>query len=258
MLTKFLAVSTVGALALVSTASAQDTYFSVSGGGSFLMDSSNQGAFVGDFTTGEGTTVPAGAVLPDGTAVGWDTDFNTGWTVNGALGRDFGFVRGELEVGYQSNGVNTHTGVNAGGIDLTNEDAAVLITGQATNLGVSVGDLVAAGEGDVRTVFLMANAIIDFDNSSPFTPYVGGGVGVGFVDVNYAPSATTIIDDSSTQFAYQVMGGVEYEVSPKTSLFAGYRYRATSDAEVNASLFSAAFDVENSASVVEAGLRVRF
>ena len=104
----------------------------------------------------------------------------------------------------------------------------------------------------------MANAIIDFDNSSPFTPYVGGGVGVGFVDVNYAPSATTIIDDSSTQFAYQVMGGVEYEISPKTSLFAGYRYRATSDAEVNASLFSAAFDVENSASVVEAGLRVRF
>ena len=52
MLTKFLAVSTVSALALVSTASAQDTYFSVSGGGSFLMNSSNQGTFVGDFTTG--------------------------------------------------------------------------------------------------------------------------------------------------------------------------------------------------------------
>ncbi len=255
---RFLTSAAAGALSLAGAAHAQDTYVTVSGGGSFLMNSDNEGSFIGDFTTGAGTTIPAGTVLPDGTAVGWTTEFDTGWTVNGALGRDFGLLRGEIEVGYQSNGVDTHTGVTAAGIALDSEDAAVLITGQATNLGVSVGDLVAAGEGDVKTVFVMANAIAAFDNASPFTPYIGGGVGVGFVDVFYAPSATTIIDDDSTALAYQVKAGVEYEFSPFTSLFAGYRYRATSDVEVNAGLFDAQFDVENRASIVEAGVRVSF
>jgi opacity protein-like surface antigen len=258
MLAKLTASASAGVIALVGAAYAQDTYVSVSGGGSFLMDSDNEGSFVGDFTTGAGTTVPFGAVLPDGTDVGWTTEFDTGWTVNGALGRDFGFLRGEIEVGYQSNGVDTHAGVSAGGIALDNEDAAVLISGQATNLGVTVGDLVAAGEGDVKTVFVMANAIAAFDNASPFTPYIGGGVGAGFVDVFYAPSATTIIDDDSTALAYQVKAGIEYEFSPSTSLFAGYRYRATTDVEVDASLFDAQFDIENRASIVEAGVRLAF
>ena len=258
MLPKLLTTAAAGAFAFASAAHAQDTYVSISGGGSFLMNSDNEGEFDGDFATGAGTTIPAGTILPDGTDVGWETDFDTGWTVNGAVGRDYGFFRGEIEVAYQTNDVGTHTGVSAGGIDLTSEDAAVLISGQATNLGVSVGDLVAAGEGDVRTIFIMANLIAEFDNASRFTPYAGGGAGVGFVNVDYAPSATTIIDDDTTAFAYQFMAGVSYEFSPVTELFAGYRYRATTDAEVDASLFAAEFDVENRASIVEAGVRVRF
>ncbi|MEO1252105.1 MAG: acyloxyacyl hydrolase [Pseudomonadota bacterium] len=258
MTLKLIVASTL-AVGVASAAHAQDTYVSVSGGATFLNDSDNEGTFVGDFATGEGTTIPAGTVLPDGTGVGWTTEFDTGWMVNGAVGRDFGWFRGEIEVGYQSNGVDTHTGVTAAGtIPLDSEDAAVLITGQDTNLGVTVGDLVAAGQGEVETVFVMANAFLEYENTSPFTPYVGIGAGVGFVDVNYAPSATTIIDDNSTEFAYQAMAGIGYEVTPNTTLFAGYRYRATLDANVDASLFDANFDIENRASTVEAGLRVSF
>ena len=54
------------------------------------------------------------------------------------------------------------------------------------------------------------------------------------------------------------MAGVAYEVTPSTELFAGYRYRATTDVEVEATLFSADFDIENSASIIEAGLRFNF
>ena len=257
MLLKSTVSLAASAVALAGVAAAQDTYVSLSGGVSLLGDSTNEGAFNGAFTTGAGTTIPAGTVLPDGTAVGWNTEFDAGYAINGAIGRKYGAFRGELEVAYQRNGVDTHTGVTAGGIALAGEDAGVLITGSG-NLGVNVGDLVAAGEGDISNIFVMANMIYDFQNSSQFTPYVGAGVGVGFVDVEYAPSATTIIDDNSTQFAYQAMAGISYEASANTDLFVGYRYRATLDPTVNASLFAASFDVENATSIVEAGVRVSF
>ena len=239
------------------SAHAQDYYVSATGGVSLLNDSDNQGAFVGDFTTGEGTTVPAGAVLPNGTDVGWSTDFDAGYAFAGAIGKDFGWLRGEVEVAYQSNGVNAHSGVSAGGIALDGEDAGVLITG-SPNIGVSVGDLVADGQGDVSTLFVMANVFYDLDTGGPLTPYIGGGVGVGFADVDYSPSSVAIIQDDSSAFAYQAMAGVAYAVSPSVDLTLGYRYRATSDIEVDADLFSAGFDVENKSSVVEAGLRFSF
>lgn len=255
---KSVLTASAATIALTGAAHAGDYYVSLSGGGVFLGDSDNEGQFDGAFSTGEGTTIPAGTTLPDGTAVGWTTEFDTGYAINGAIGKDYGWLRGELEVAYQYNGVDTHGGVTAGGIALDNEDAGVLITGQASNLGVTVGDLVAAGEGDLRTIFVMANAIAEFESSSRITPYIGGGVGVGFVNVEYAPSATTIIDDNSTNFAYQAMAGLGYEVTPQTTLFAGYRYRATTEPSVDASLFSANFDIENRASIVEAGVRFNF
>ncbi|MEM8935365.1 MAG: P44/Msp2 family outer membrane protein [Pseudomonadota bacterium] len=251
------ALASVSALAFATAASAKDYYATVSGGISLLSDSDNDGAFVGDFTTGAGTTIASGTVLPDGTPVGWTTDFDNGYAINGAIGKGYGPFRAELEIGYQQNDVGSHAGVAAGGIDLSAEDAGVLVTGSG-NLGTSVADLVAAGEGDVSTLFVMANLIYDVETPGPLTPYIGGGIGVGFVDVEYAPSGVGIIDDSATTFAYQVKAGLAYELTPLTDLFVGYRYRATTDAEVEATLFSADFDIENSASVIEAGITVGF
>lgn len=248
----------VCAAALASSpAFAQDYYVAGSGGLSFLNNSQNEGAFDGAFTTGAGTVIPAGTVLPDGTEVGWETDFNSGYALAGAIGKDYGWLRGELEVAYQSNGVDSHAGVTAAGIALDGEDAGVLITG-SPNLGVTVGDLVADGQGDVKTLFVMANVFYDLDLGGRFKPYIGGGAGVGFADVDYAPSGVPIIQDKSTAFAYQAMAGVAYAVAPSVDLTVGYRYRATTDLGVEADLFSADFDVENRASIVEAGLRFTF
>ncbi len=67
-----------------------------------------------------------------------------------------------------------------------------------------------------------------------------------------------IIRDDATEFAYQGVAGIAYEVSSSLDLLIAYRYRATTDVSVQADLFSAGFDVENRSSIVEAGLRVNF
>lgn len=247
----------IAGMAMSGSAYAQDYYVSLSGGVSLLRDSDNEGAFDGAFTTGEGTTIPAGTVLPDATPVGWETDFDTGFAIAGALGKRYGAFRGEIEVAYQTNDIGSHAGVTAAGIALDAEDAGVLITG-SPNIGVSVGDLVADGQGDVSNIFVMANVFYDFDTGGPLKPYIGAGIGVGFVDVDYSPSAVAIIQDDATAFAYQGVAGLAYEVSSSIDLTLAYRYRATTDVSVEASLFPADFDIENSASVVEAGLRFNF
>lgn len=254
--------STLGAAAVavalsVAPASAQDYYGAISIGGTWLQDSDNDGAFTSDFTTGEGTTIPAGTVLPAGTGLGWTTEFDEGYALSAALGRRYGAFRGEIELAYQSNDVDTHTNVGVGGGPIGAEDAGVLITG-SPNIGVSVADLVADGRGSIDTTFLMANGYYDFTAVGPFTPYVGAGLGVGFVNVDYSPSDVTIVDDDATVFAYQLIAGGSFDISDRTALFAQYRYRATEDVETDVALFDANLDVENTASVIEAGLRFRF
>lgn len=257
---RFIAALVAGGLAISSAAHAQqfsDSYVALSGGVSLLMDSDNEGAFVGAFTTGQGTTIPAGVVLDDGTAIVWNTEFDTGYMISAAYGREWEMFRGEVEVSWQRNGVDRHTDLTAGVIELGSEDAGVLITG-SPNIGVPVSTLLADGQGAIRTIFVMANAIYDFELNSPITPYAGGGLGVGFVNVDFSPSNVTIVDDTSIEFAWQVKAGAAYEVSPQADLFAGVRFRTTTKAGVETGLFPADLDVENKALLIEAGLRWAF
>jgi opacity protein-like surface antigen len=253
-----LRLAAVAAALTATPAAAQNYYGSVSIGGVFLNDSDNSGSFSSDFLTGTGTTIPNNTPLPAGTSVGWSTEFDTGYTVSAALGRRFGNgLRGEIELAYQSNDVDTHGNVRAAGIPLDNEDVGVLISG-APQQGATVGDVVADGRGSLDTTFLMANLYYDFTPYGAFTPYVGGGLGVGFVNVDYSPSGVGIVDDDATVLAYQIIAGASYALNDRTALFAQYRYRATEDVETDVDLFPASLDVENRASVIEVGLRFDF
>lgn len=257
MRTHLLAIAAAAAFA-ATPAAAQDYYASFSAGAAWLDDSDNSGSFTEEFITGEGTTIPAGTALPSGTSLGWTTEFENGYAVSGAFGRQFGAnLRGEIELAYQSNDIERHSNVRAGGILLDNEDAGVLITGSG-NLGATVGALVDDGQGSVESTFLMANAYYDFNPIGAFRPYVGGGLGVAMVDVDYSPSDLPIISDDDTVFAYQAIAGASFDLSDRTALFAQYRYRATEDAETNVDLIPATLDIENSANLLEAGVRFRF
>ncbi|KPP81540.1 MAG: outer membrane porin [Oceanicaulis sp. HLUCCA04] len=250
---------TATALALVLGAGATaQQYVSASAGFNFQSDSSNEGSFTSDFTTGEGVVVPAGTVLASGTPLGWNTEFDTSGFVSAAYGwrLDNGF-RLEAEIGYSSSDVDTHTDVTAGGNPIGAADAAVLITG-SPELGVTVADLVADGRGQLRNTSFMINAYYDFDLEGPLGAYAGAGIGASDVKVRYNPSDTAIINDSETVFAYQAMAGVSYDVSDTFQLFGGYRYRATQNVDFDVTLFPATLDIENRSNILEVGARVYF
>lgn len=246
-----------GAASLFGVANAQLLdYVTASGGYTMLQDSNNVGALNTPFTTGTGTTLPAGTIFPSGAPVGFDTDFSGGYALSAAAGRSFGPLRGEVEVAYQSNGVNSHSNLAIAGRGLDNEDASVLFPG-GSPLGTAVGNVLAEDDGRIRTVFVMANAYWDVPVNLPVRPYIGAGVGAGFVDVNFKPSNVAVIDGNSVEFAWQLMGGAAYAVADRAEVFAGYRFRKTTDAGVKGALFDSTFDVENRAHILEVGLRWR-
>lgn len=257
-LTSMLSLAALAAFATATPALAQDYYGSVSVGVGALNDSDNSGSFSSNFLTGTGTTIPNNTPIPAGASVGWTTEFDTGYTFSGALGRRFSNgLRAEIELAFQNNDVDTHRDVQAANIPLDAEDVGVLISG-APLQGATVGEVVADGRGSVDTNFLMANVYYDFNQLGAFTPYVGAGAGIGFTTVKYVPSGVGIVDDEETAFAYQAIVGASYAFNDRTALFAQYRYRATEDIETSVDLFPASLDVENRASVFEAGLRFNF
>ena len=104
----------------------------------------------------------------------------------------------------------------------------------------------ASSENDssIGNVPLMANITLKFPNKSRLVPFAGAGAGVSFVwfDANtiqvpaggggggagggVVPPATITLDgsESDTVFAWQVFGGLKYEINPQMSLGLSYKY----------------------------------
>jgi opacity protein-like surface antigen len=102
--------------------------------------------------------------------------------------------------------------------------------------------------GKISTMALMLNAYLDLGTWYGITPYVGAGVGVsrikmaGFTDSGTSGMGTSLIngvptggatntvaispirDHTSYQFAYALMAGLAYDVTPNLKLEFGYRY----------------------------------
>lgn len=130
-----------------------------------------------------------------------ELSFDPGFAIGGFVGYEFGGgLRAEGELSYRANDGDSFLGV---GLD-----------------------------GDVTSLAFMVNGFYDFDIGSPFTPYVGGGVGVASVSLNDVGAVGIVLaDDDDVVFAYQLGFGVGYELSPTLTLTADYRYFATADGE---------------------------
>lgn len=244
------------ALAVPGAASAQEWYAGGALGWLDQSESSNSGT-TGAFTTGnlgDGSTLDVEA----GTPYGWETEFDNGLSVQGEVGlRYMTNLRSGIEVVYSQADVNTHTGVTLGGSSIDSVDAAAL-AGSADPLGVTVGDLVADGQGEITSLGLFANAYYDFNTVGQLQPYLGAGIGFMDVDVEYAPSGVGIIDDGETAFAWQLKAGATWQMTEQWELYGEYAYRQTDDIEIDNDLFPGTLEIENQQNVVSIGARVRF
>lgn len=130
-------------------------------------------------------TVAYGTSSGIGAVVGWRPE---------SMNTDTGDVRAELEASYHAFGLDrVRTNTNPG--------------------------------GDLKATTLMANAYYDFNLDSPIKPYIGAGVGQGFIKFPTGKGLTNT-DSKDNVFAYQAMVGVSYtpESLPCTDWSLGYKY----------------------------------
>lgn len=168
-----------------------------------------------------------------------ETELDSGLVLSGAAGYDYGLisnnvgVRAEIELSYRDASVDSHS---VGGTALPQPG------------------------GDLSSTALMVNALADFNPEGRITPYVG--VGLGFAQVQYEgysiQGVPEVLDDEDTVFAYQLIAGVGYALTQGIDLTAEYRFFATEDPEINATLGDVDTETEYRTQNVLVGARVNF
>src|SRR6266404_3598004 len=148
---------------------------------------------------------------------------NTGFAVGGVVGYDFVGPRVEVEGVYRG---NTAT-VNFSPIGAPN-----------TSFNASINQ-----------VAVMANLYYDFNAGGTIVPYVGAGAGVAFV-TDYAFGTS----QSSTQFAYQGIIGVGYNVTDQFRVNLDGRYYGTT----NPTIANGNASFSNNNFSIMAGLQFKF
>jgi OOP family OmpA-OmpF porin len=86
-------------------------------------------------------------------------------------------------------------------------------------------------DGSLSSYTLLTNVYYRLDTGTEFTPYVGGGVGVSLLDLDMKRGDEERFHalDDDTQFAYQGIAGLAYEVAPHWSVGVEYRFFGTTD-----------------------------
>lgn len=148
-----------------------------------------------------------------------DFSYDTGFLVGGTLGYTFvDWARTELEIAYA-------------GYDLASlsEDGGFPIGNNGGDLGV------LTVMGNLWLGFNMLPVVGDPVNSVGaglgFSPYFGGGLGVGFID-GTVDGLLGDWDGSDTGLAWQVGAGVRWNFASNLGLDIGYRYRNVTSVSV--------------------------
>jgi OmpA-OmpF porin, OOP family len=150
-----------------------------------------------------------------------------------------------LNTNILGNSVTPQTGFAAGGVvgyDFVGP--RVELEGVYRNNQHNVGIPGTAVSNQVGQLGILANLLYDFAPASTITPYIGAGAGVAFVDGNSSLS--------STQFAYQGIIGLGWNVDTNFRINLDGRYYGTSNPSVNGSSWS-----NNNFSVM-LGLQIKF
>ncbi|CAN5697935.1 OmpA family protein [soil metagenome] len=142
-------------------------------------------------------------------------------------------------------GVTPQTGFAAGGVvgyDFVGP--RIELEGVYRNNQHSVGFPGRAVSNQIGQLGILANLLYDFSPASTITPYIGAGAGVAFVDGDSSLG--------STQFAYQGIIGLGWNVDTNFRVNLDGRYYGTSNPSVGGSTWS-----NNNFSVM-LGLQIKF
>ncbi len=223
--------------------------------------------------------------------LGWQEGVDDGWVVGASLGWDFGTgFRAELELAYRSNdieaGATEHFSAFTaayygyaygiitaqtpvfgfyyyGQIFPTSKAVYVAVgtktgytKGVAPTTTTSTTNINISTDGDLETWSLMANLWYDFNlGDSPITPFIGGGIGLAQVSLDYRAVVYAPLNDGRNPlltnatgaygtydvntddfaFAYQVGAGLGFNFGNGMMLSAQYRYFATGEVQLGAS-----------------------
>jgi OOP family OmpA-OmpF porin len=125
-----------------------------------------------------------------------------GWAAGGMIGYDFVGPRVELEGIFRQN--------------------------QATLQAAPIGFQQFTAGANINQTAIMANVMYDFRMGWPIVPYIGAGAGIAFVNASALNAST-----SSTQFAYQGIIGVGYEIDQNWRFNIDGRYFGTTNPSIN-------------------------
>ncbi|MEM9421352.1 MAG: P44/Msp2 family outer membrane protein [Pseudomonadota bacterium] len=169
-----------------------------------------------------------------------------------------GPFRVEAEVSYLQHNVDMSRAFTLNSQDPDENDEALLFDRTST-IGTDFDAIVTDGLGKVETKATFANGFMDLPwQQGAFSPYLGAGVGVAEVDVDYRPNGVEVLNQSSTVFAYQFMVGADYSVGERFDWTMTARYRGMSNHDVRSDILPSAFRMEGDGLITEFGLRYGF
>lgn len=114
-----------------------------------------------------------------------------------AVGNTFDGLRGEAEVAYRINDLDK---ISAGGIS-------------------------DSWNGEITSISVMGNLLVDIPLSESIRPFLGAGIGLAMIDADISGAGS----EDDTVFAYQGIVGIGFPLTHVTTLDLQYRYLATND-----------------------------
>lgn len=144
-----------------------------------------------------------------------ELDFDTGYTIGGAIGYNYGIIgnnvglRAELELSYSDSNIDQ-----------------IFFSGNGPAAEVNV-------DGDFTSTNLFVNALFDLPElgNDLITPYAGAGIGVAFTDLNAIYGPGVVLDSSDENFAAQAIIGATVRATEDVDLFVEGRYSRIFDVE---------------------------
>jgi outer membrane protein OmpA-like peptidoglycan-associated protein/opacity protein-like surface antigen len=100
---------------------------------------------------------------------------------------------------------------------------------------VRPGGLFTGGNGEMTTMSLMLNGMLDFGDDEGLSGFIGGGVGMARVNIDNLSAFTNTgvaLDDNDTRFAWQIVAGIRQALSPNVDIHLRYRFFNVDDLEM--------------------------